>query len=344
MLPTRETFIDYFPLTGAGYPGFIRVYRFELRMKEVIRQAVASVGDLNARFAESPQQSNRVQVFSDRVAKSESSIDQTGLDKMTKERAIKDYYQDIKNSILSSVNGTEWRMPNEMRMSEEMYAQSSAYFKTAVKDITVAAASAGMGKAVGKTLTKYSGQTVNKFIQPGTKLNSVVGKGLGKEFKIGKGIFAAEFQGVDYLMGKSVEGYAELGDQLLTSDKVKQYEGFDPDYFGDNWLGNSIDFLASAHPATAIQKKLFGDDAVKKQVDLATDLIPVVSWCKTGVTSLVNIALGVQTQNTANSMKTIEDKSNQAEWDFNRKLKQTIYNDVSALHLEEIKKLIDMSE
>jgi len=340
-LVKRACFIDYFPHVKESYKGYIKQSIFEEKMKSVIRQAVESTGSLSSRSVELPVQSGLSKIPSDLIVKSDFSIDQSGLDRMTKERAINDYYQDLKNSILCGINGTEWRTPSEMNMSEDMYAQSDAYFHKAEKDVAIAVVSAGVGKAFGKVVTKFSGQTVNKLISPGTKLNSFVGKTLGKEFKLGTGIFTVEFQGVDQLMGKSVEGATELGDQLLTSKKVKQYEGFDPDYFGDNWLGNSVDFVASLSPVTKIEKKIFGKNIARKSTDFGTDLIPVVSWCKTGVTTLGNIALGFQTHEIANRMKAIEDKGNEADRKFNRDLKQTIYNDVNALYLDDIKNLID---
>lgn len=341
----RESFLDYFPNTREHYKGYIKQSIFENKMREALRQSVQSAGSLRARSVKLAERPNLIIVPEEFRRESESSIDQSGLNKMRDEGAVRDYYEGIRTDLLQRVWGEEWRTSSEMNMSAEMYAQSSAYFKTAFKEIGVAVATFGTGKAFGKTLTKYSGRTVNKFISPDTKLNKIIGKGLGKEFKIGKGIFTAEFQGLGQLMDKSIEGAVDLGDHLLTSDKMKQYSGFDPDYFGNNWLGNSVDFVASYHPmlapSTAIQKKLLGDDIIRKGADFATDLIPVVSYCKTGVTSLTNIALYVHTRQTAHRMKDMEDRGNAAERNFNQKLKQTIYDDVEALSYNDIKCLME---
>ena len=45
----REKFIDYFPRLQERYKGFIMRNMFEGKMKEVIRQAVTSAGNLNVR-------------------------------------------------------------------------------------------------------------------------------------------------------------------------------------------------------------------------------------------------------------------------------------------------------
>jgi len=321
----RETFLDYFPNVCAHYVGYIREATFKNKMEQIIKESVDTVGPFTGKYWTEPT--------------SNTGWSQKGI-AMQRESARNGYIQDIKNQILASINMEEWRPMQKMNTSDDMYAQSDAYFHKAGKDVTVAVASAGVGKAFGKVMTKFSGQTVNKLIKPGTKLNSIIGKTLGKEYKIGTGIFTAKFQGVDQLMGKSVEGAVGLGDQLLTSKKVKQYEGFDPDYFGDNWLGNSVDFVANLSPITKIEKKIFGKNIARNSADFGTDLIPVVSWCKTGVTTLGNIVLGAQMYYKATKLKEDNDQNNETERAYNANLTQTIYDDMNFLSFEDTEALI----
>lgn len=213
ILPTRNTFIDYFPATTVGYSGFIRTYRFEETMKKLIAACVKDTGDIR-RYKRAINPNKQSNDFSERM-----------------------YYQNIKEKILHRVNGTEWRMPNEMRMSEEMFAQSKAYRNAAIKGAGVEIVSNLAGNALAKPLSKYSGQTINKFIKPDTTLNKVVGKAVGKEFTMGGKVLKAEFHGVGKMIDKSVEGYAELIEHAVTNEKVKQYEGFEPEYFEDNTVG-----------------------------------------------------------------------------------------------------------
>lgn len=301
----RACFIDFFPLTRERHKGFIREHRFEERMKDVIRECIVATGGL------------------------------TQYKKINADKNYKTaYYQEIKEKILNRSLSEEWRMPSEM-----MYGQSRAYYKTAVKEGAIQVVTASIGKGFGKALTKNSGRTVNKFIEPGTKLNKIIGQGLGKTFKGGKGILSIEFQGIDYLTGEVVKESAELVDNLSTSSEAKQYKGYNFDLFGNNWYGNTVDFIASQHPAVAIQKKILGDDIVRKTADVATDLT-MLSWFKTGVTVFGNIYLGSKTEKIANQMKAEENRGNASE--LNQKLKQTVHDDVFALHPEEIKKLIDV--
>jgi len=316
MPPKREHFLDYFPYATEKYPGFIKQEHFQTTMTRVIAECISVAGTLSARYRELPQHPKLIEVPDRFITESKLSIDQSGMDTKAKERAIEQYYHDIKTILMESALAEEWRMPNEMRMSEEMFAQSKAYRNAAIKSVSVEVVSNRAGKALGKPLSKFSGQTVNKFIKPNTTLNKIVGKGLGKEFEAGGKVLNIEFHGMGKLIDKSVEGYAEVIDHAVTSEKVKQYEGFEPEYFEDNAIG--------------------------VVAEIASDLIPVFSWCKTGVKAAANAALSYETGEIANRMKAIEDQSNAAERNFNQKLKQTIHDDVSALSPEEIKNLIDI--
>lgn len=300
LLPDRNTFIDYFPATRAGYPGFIREYRFETTMIGIIEGCVKDTGDLN-QYTRLPQQLNSGD-FNERM-----------------------YYQAIKEKMQHGVNGKEWRMPNEMKMSEEMAAQSRNYLKTAIKDVAVTAASLGAGKAMEKTgnfASKHVGNIADKFVKNNT-VNKASKEGVAGNlrmkklpFNLNPEYFSPQFNGGEHIINSFIEGIANIAHNELSNEQERKHDDSTINFFGDSSVGKAADFV--------------------------TDLVPVISWCKTGVRSVTNFVLSYQTSEIADNMKKIEDQSNAAERNFNQKLKQTIYNDVSALQLEEIKKLIDI--
>ena len=340
--PKRACFIDYFPHVKENYKGYIKQSIFDVKMKKAIKQSIESAGKLSARFRELPELSNRIKIPSDLIVKSEFSMDQTGLDKTTRESTIKGYYEGIRTDLLHRVWGEEWRTPSEMNMSRDMYAQSNAYFKSAGMDVGIGLVSFGVGKGIGK-LSKnlhLRSKTIQKGIAK-IESSSIKGKtynrSLSLEVNVAKNSNwgrSISFEG----LGKKADASIGLfqGDIFGSTKDVWKHNV--TEIYNHNF-GKSDDF----EPFDSFDYSNYGmNKKVNTGLDVATDFVPLVGIAKTITNIGFNTILGFQTRAAANRMKVVEEQSNQAERNFNQKLKQTIYDDVNALSYEDIKHLIEV--
>lgn len=337
----RANFIDYFPRTKENYKGFIAQNLFKEKIKDVIYQAVKLAGKLSTHFVKLPEHSNSTlnlikMPAGKYVSKSGLSSEETkanlqgfqaSLDKMSYESKIRNYYEDIKTDLLYRIWGKEWRQLNEMHSSEDMYLQSKNYFTSAVKDVGIHTISLGTGKAIGMVSKKLDVKTIRQFRDrlPNTGFSLT-----GKTQKMGNSTFnysarmsfttrnnsvtLAEFD----ILSQTIDKGLEKTTDIITDNS--NFESF-----------NCFDFGATSDCG----KKL------NTAVDIATNFSPHIAFAKLVVNTGYNTLLGFQTRKTAHRMKIIEEHSNEAERNFNQKLKQTIYDDVNALSYEDIKNLIE---
>jgi len=297
MPPKREHFLDYFPNTRSRYGGYIREEIFGDKMTEVINECVKDTGSLN-QYNRMPKQINSDE-FSARM-----------------------YYQNIKEKILHRVYGTEWRTPNEMRMSEEMFAQSDAYFQAVIKDVAMF----GAGKLVDKTAEKAQKVITSQAVKRGLftqknvdTFNTTLNKG-------------ADFLGEKI----TPKGLIEDGAERIAGMIRKKEEKYETISFTDTSA------LYDACGVKPSEMGLIATNTLATGVDIITDIHPKFKKAKLVAQAGLNVFTGIQVRGAAEQVKAIEDQSNAAERNFNQQLKQTIHDDVSALSPEEIKNLIDI--
>ncbi len=346
----RIDFFDYFPHLKENYKGFIAQDTFKSKMQKAVKQAIESTGKLNDRYTESPPQSKPISP----ICKGSKS---DFLDKKSEGNTIRNYYYDLKLKILDGIFKEEWRQMNEMHTSENMYAQSNAYFKSAGMDAGIGIATFGIGKGIGK-LAKLKTQKIHSIVKKRTSIGLISG-GIYKDtingnvydsaFKmkfarnmksnnsLGKEINPLNiFKGENIMSNASYIGM-DVVDINLSNVTQKIWEHNINEY--RNHLGvsdlesfNCMDYGLESKTAQNINK----------WADIVTDFIPFVGLAKTITNVGFNTVLGIQTRHTAHRMKDMDDANNVAEINFNQNLKQNIYDDIYALSSEEIKGLIDV--
>ena len=346
----RESFFDYFPIVKENYKGYIKQNIFEGKMKEAIRQSIESVKRSRALSGGFTAESSTHPILSDQIVIKKVSFDQTGLDKMNEESTMNGYYEDIRTELLHRVWGEEWRTPNEMNMSRDMYAQSNNYFKSAGKEAVLFGLGEGIGKAFGKLGKAKPIENLMKRTDNGLFSTS-------KRSFFGKYPFSAESK---YLMNVKNKNFLFQTDikvsNLFSGGKVVNKVSYSSLKIAsvspmEAFIGEGLDKGAS-HLAgidtfdeyNCMNFSYYGlNKYVNKGVDIASGFIPYVNIAKTINNVGWNTLLGFQTRAIANRMKDVEDKSNAAERNFNQRLKQTIYDDVDALSFKDIGNLIEVA-
>ena len=336
----RANFLDYFPRLKETYKGYVTQNIFEGKMKNLIRQSVEAVKQSQVLYSGYSAESSMYKIPSGDVVVSKSSIDQSGLDKRTAEREKDFYYECIRSELLNLVWGEQWREANVLSGSEEMFAQSNGYLTSAA----ISAASWGAGKVIGKVAKSLNVKTVQNFRArlPNTGFSitnntQMLGKSnynitTRASFTVKNSNLTRKvslFKGIEPKTNGSIT-LAEFDAQNYVSDKGFKIMEKSNDF-------QSIDCFDFGFKQGWAQN-------LNKALDIATDFIPLIGIPKVALNTGFNALVGFQTRATAQRMKDLEDRGNAAERKFNQKLKQTIYDDVDALSLEDVRGVVGMIE
>jgi hypothetical protein len=307
----KEGFLDYFPLTRSSFSGYIEQATFRNKLDQLIAETLRAVRKDTYYYTETLPPAPR----------SYLGVNSETGNAIPKSDADYRYYADIQNTLAKKIWEMEWREIKELHYSDAMYAEASNYMKTAVLDIATAVVSDKVTDKLSKPAKHKFGNTLNKMTNPKSKMNKIIGKGIGGnvDYSFSKHLgakFNFHYSTIDQIIGIPVQVGQNFAYNIATTQEEKTYSG---------------ETISS-----------FGDGELAQAVDIVTDFVPWVSYCKTGVKSTLNLALGAQLYITANRMRKMENESNFADENFNRKIMQNLESDIRDLSLKEVEQLINL--
>lgn len=281
---------DFFPRTEKNFLGFFRQMDFKNKLQRNISEVYELMKSSWLEANENKEQDG----------------DKTSQKLIAFQRA--NYWErfdiELKNRILHRLQNEDWRTYEKLNMADQMYEESSSYFKAAGKELALF----GVGQGVSK---------------------------LGRIAKSGKKLKGSIFQRDTGAMGVHMNRQWRKEIVFRRSGRKQMIHVMDADLVNTNiavW-DNNYSYLNNDSDSVNCMEA-FGAAGV------VAGFNPYIGIASTIVNVGFNTALGYKYREIADRMQNLENKSNEKDNDFNSQITNSICEDFKALDFDEIHNLI----